>query len=391
MPNHKAPIPALTSVRFFLSVWVMLFHLTVPNPLVAPIPDTINSFVYRIIRTAYSAVSLFFIISGFSLAYNHEASAPWPRAALKKYALTRFTRIYPIYLLGLLLMLPVELHELLPRCSPVNLAREAGTALLNLGMVQSWLPRAALSWNPPGWSLSAEAFFYACFPFLGILARQAPDARRRLALGLSLWLLALVAPLAAVALPAHGFGDVPATSFLADADPRVSDFIKFNPLLRLPDFCIGVLLGRQFAALRRSGHPLLGKGAWFWLPGCAALLAALAMAQAVPYPLFHNFLTVPFCALIVFGLALDEGRLSRFLAAPPWVFLGNASFSIYILHIPVLIYMGFLYRAHFRTRMSGVGWGLGYGLTVIALSCAAYKWIELPLNRYFRKKISGSV
>jgi peptidoglycan/LPS O-acetylase OafA/YrhL len=63
---RNAPIPALTSIRFFLSVWVILFHLTVPNPLVANIPNTMNGFVYHIIRTAYSAVSLFFIISGMS-------------------------------------------------------------------------------------------------------------------------------------------------------------------------------------------------------------------------------------------------------------------------------------------------------------------------------------
>jgi peptidoglycan/LPS O-acetylase OafA/YrhL len=290
------PIPQLTGIRFFLSLWVILYHLTVPNPLVVEIPGTINSFVYHGVRTAYSAVSLFFMISGFSLAYNYELDRPWSRSALKKYALTRFTRIYPIFLLGLAFMLPVEIHQV---CfAGLSLAREAGSGLLNLGMVQSWLPQTALSWNPPGWSLSDEVFFYACFPFLGVLLRRAPGPGRRLELGLGLWMLAMVAPLAAVALPAHGFGDVPATSFLYEANPVVTGFVKFNPVLRLPDFCIGVLLGRQFAALRQSGHPLLGRGPWFYLPGLAALAAALAFAHRVPYPLFHNVLTVPFCALI---------------------------------------------------------------------------------------------
>ena len=73
------PIPQLTGIRFFLSLWVILYHLTVPNPLVVEIPGTINSFVYHGVRTVYSAVSLFFMISGFSLAYNYELDRPWYR------------------------------------------------------------------------------------------------------------------------------------------------------------------------------------------------------------------------------------------------------------------------------------------------------------------------
>jgi len=386
MSAENPPILPLTSVRFFLSLWVMLFHLTVPNPLVVPIPATINIHVYAMIRAAFPAVSLFFIISGFSLAYNHDLDRPWSRAALAQYARTRLTRIYPIYLLGLLLMLPVEGYQLAQDPTARHLARSIGSGVLSLGLLQAWLPWTALSWNPPGWSLSDEAFFYLCFPFLGVLLWKASGIGRALLLGATLWLLAMIAPLAAVFLPAHGFGDVPATSFLYQADPRVSDFVKFNPLLRLPDFAMGILAGRMFATLRRTGHPLLGRGPRLYLPGLALLLAVLAWAHRIPYPVLHNFLTVPCCAMIVLGLALGGGRLHRALGAPVWVFLGNTSFSIYMLHVPVLIYMGFLVKAHTHARMGGPFWSLAYGMTVVGLACLTYKWIEMPANNYFRNK-----
>jgi len=61
---------------------------------------------------------------------------------------------------------------------------------------------------------------------------------------------------------------------------------------------------------------------------------------------------LPGAALIVFGLALGGGRLDRWLSAP-------GGTALYI-------------------------------LAVLALSCLTYKCIELPLNRYFRKKIAGT-
>ena len=139
MPPAKAPIHPLTSIRFPLSCWVILYHLTVPNPVAAHIPASLPAFPYRIVRTAYSAVSLFFILSGFSLAYNHDLGAPWPAAAWKRFAATRLTRIYPIYLLGLALMLPVVVTQLAWDYSPAHALRGAGSGLLNLGLLQAWL------------------------------------------------------------------------------------------------------------------------------------------------------------------------------------------------------------------------------------------------------------
>jgi len=388
MPSTQAPIHPLTSIRFPLSCWVVLYHLTVPNPLAAHIPATIPGFAYRVVRTAYSAVSLFFIISGFSLTYNHDLGAPWTAAAWKRFAATRLTRIYPIYLLGLLLMLPVVATRLAWDYSPARALRDAGSGLLNLGLLQAWLPQTALSWNPPGWSLSAEAFFYLCFPAVGVALWRLRGPRRLLLAAAALWACTLAAPLAAVLAPARGFGDVPATDLLARANPLVSDFVKFNPLLRLPDFCLGILVARLVADLRHGRSPLLGRGPWFYLPGAALILGSLAWAHRIPYPIFHNVLTLPFCALVVFGLALGGGRLDRWLSAPAWVFLGNTSYSIYILHVPMLILIGFGYRQRVHAKLPAPGGTALYLLAVLALSCLTYKCIELPLNRYFRKKIA---
>lgn len=77
----------------------------------------------------------------------------------------------PAYLLAFVIFLPIAIYsELLNGGGALALL----TAVLQLTLMQSWVPSVALQWNGSAWSLSVEAFFYALFPFLFLKARSLP-------------------------------------------------------------------------------------------------------------------------------------------------------------------------------------------------------------------------
>ena len=92
--NHFRP---LTSLRFFAAMHVLAFH----NHLDAlmDLPGGIRS----IIRTGYVSVSLFFVLSGFILAYTYHGDREGVSFDRRSFWAARLARIYPVYLVGLLL------------------------------------------------------------------------------------------------------------------------------------------------------------------------------------------------------------------------------------------------------------------------------------------------
>lgn len=262
MPATKPRLAPLTGIRFFLALWVVVFHQTSPEGYLGDWMEWFPAAVFSWLRTGYVAVGAFFVLSGFVLEYSYPGSEAWSWRELTRFATARFSRIYPAYCLGLLLVAPFILSE------PVGAAYQVAVAGLNWSLLQAWHPHTALTWNSPGWSLSNEAFFYACFPFLGMALGRLAGWRSALAAGGALWAVALLAPVTAVIVPVPGFGDAPATSLLPDARSIWTNVVKFNPVLHLPEFCVGVVACRIYRELsldvrwRKRGPWLYGLGIW---------------------------------------------------------------------------------------------------------------------------------
>src|SRR6202020_3679841 len=100
-PVHarKPPLPALTGIRTLLAIFIILFHFTPPH----------LGFLYPIINNGYVFVGVFFLISGYVLTYNYADRA---RTLVKReFWLARFSRLYPVYLLVLLLSISMIQDE----------------------------------------------------------------------------------------------------------------------------------------------------------------------------------------------------------------------------------------------------------------------------------------
>ena len=171
--------------------------------------------------------------------------------------------IYPAYLLAFLLFLP---RVLMSRPSPIMVGTKLATATVTLTLLQGWTH--LLEWNTPGWSLSDEAFFYLVFPF-AILVLRRLEFRKLIATTFVLWVVDLIPPI----LLSVGFLN---TSWL--------DTVRYNPLVRLPEFLAGVCLGRLF--IIRKGE--LQYASYIGSLGVVGITLSLMISDRLPQHLLHS-------------------------------------------------------------------------------------------------------
>jgi peptidoglycan/LPS O-acetylase OafA/YrhL len=369
-------LPALTGLRFLAAMHVVLFHTALPHLAGAP------SWLRGLVGSGYVGVSLFFVLSGFILAYNYLDARTERAPAARPFWAARLARVYPVYLLGLLVSLPYFVRDMAGRTGDAW-SWFATSAAAAPALLQAWLPRPALLWNGPGWSLSAEAFFYLVFPLLAVPVLR---MRRRglLVLLAAAWALTFVAPSAYLYANPDRLGWAGheyMTTWLGA--------LKFNPLVRLPEFVMGVVLGRLYVlgpASRAEEEP--GRARLWLAPAVAAgIVAVLCLSPRFPYVYLHNGLLAPAFAALVWLLASGRG-MGRLLAGRRMGLLGEASYALYILHLP------FASVFHSATKALGIagstGWHLAaYLALAVALSVLVLRRVEEPARRALRRRLSG--
>lgn len=159
--------------------------------------------------------------------------------------------------------------------------------------------------------------------------------------------------------------------------------LKFNPVLRLPEFLMGVVLGRLFA----QEAPTRERTGSLMAPGAALLmLGAFALSQRIPFPLMHNALLAPVYALLVYGLARGGGWLGGFLSRASLVRLGEASYSLYIFQYPVWLAVGALAVAAepwVELRSPRVLFAV-FLPVMIGVSWLCHRYVEAPMRAWMR-------
>lgn len=351
--DRVAPKPqllALTGARFFAAAHVMLFHIlivcffVVTNP-EAETPallawraagvDAINRLPWlrSLLMTGFSAVSFFFTLSGFILTYTCLDESGKATVNPRSFWVARFARIYPVYVFGLLINLPAFLVWLGSRQPPLSGAQGAAVAASAVTLLQSWWPKAAAAWNGPGWSLSVEAFFYAAFPWIiARIDRLRPG--NLVLLGIGCYALAVALPSGYLWLDPDRLGQVMLTS-----DAFWLDVVKFNPLMRLPEFMAGMVVGKLFGRqIAQDAAAASGPGWLAPLAGAALVAVFSAAGERISPLLLYNGLLMPLYVLLIYGLARGRGPLEWLLSRRLFVRLGDASYGLYILHFAVVLY-----------------------------------------------------
>jgi peptidoglycan/LPS O-acetylase OafA/YrhL len=284
-------------------------------------------------------VEFFFLLSGIVIVLAHWRDIGDP-STLSLYAWKRFRRIYPIYWLVLAAVIPALF--LLPHMQPgvdrSPLAILSSIILIHLGSLGSVLI--------VGWTLFHEILFYAIFALL-LLNRAAG-------------LLAMIAWLGGSFL----------TLFHVIESPGMAWF--FSPLHLL--FGAGMLIAFIIKVRAKLDWRL------FLLPGVAGLSAVLVWSYHVHHRTDAISLSIgASLAFLVLGL-IELERTGRLTVWAPLNFLGDASYSIYLLHFPIL---SFAFRAFFAASKHVPAplwvWTISGVVIAVAAGIALHLWVEMPV------------
>ena len=353
--------PGLNGLRFFAAMAVAVSHVELMKQYHG-LPNAYdNPAVYELGRLS---VTLFFVLSGYLITYlllvEKERTGG---IAVGRFYVRRILRIWPLYftvvLLAFLVLPKVELFQL-PRLTAALPDHFAPT----LTLFVLFLPQLALSiYEPvpfaePAWSIGVEEQFYLLWP---VLLRRSKN----------FVLLAVIVIVTTIG--ARHFALAMAQANRADAEAlRVwNQVINYFYFTRMECMAIGGLFAWIVFAKKVRLLAFFHNRA---VQVIVYVLLAWALITDSFKPIFnYGWYSIGF-GILVLNISTNPRSLIR-LSGRSFEFLGNISFSIYMLHelaIQFTIAMGW--------TASPVLYGVSMALT-IAVASASYLWLERPFLR----------
>lgn len=340
----------IESLRALAATMIIIYHMVLlPNPDM-PIPAYLD-----FIKTKFGlGVPLFYVLSGFVLAYGYIDKLNSRQNAVKFY-IRRFFRIAPLFYLMIIVWMIVATI----RSGSFNL--DLHDLVLNVTFLFGFVPGKHESMVWAGWSIGIEMIFYLIFPIIAILVRNVRSAILIFAVSL------LVGSDAYKSLTAAGIGS----------------FAYMNLLTHMPYFTAGVLAFEVWKAMglresRGIGLALLAASLiasilLITLPGVAS-----AMAQVKGMSLALYCWSAVFLALVLSVALWQPAFIVNRLSTK----LGSISFSLYLLHPPAIV----LLRDVYKWVHAGIGSDLMSFLcnavitmTIVSVaSLVTFRFVEMP-------------
>ncbi|BAO87200.1 acyltransferase family protein [Caballeronia cordobensis] len=355
-------LDALTSLRFFAAAMIVLGHAH----------GVWGSLGLAINFSLAQGVSFFFVLSGFILAYNY----PQVERELARFYRARFARLWPLHIVAIML-LPIIAHTW--NTADLSSAKAFGVFVANVFLVQSWIPfrNVYLTFNGVAWSISTEAFFYLAFPLAVVLLRRS----YLLALG-----VAALTTFFFIWLVVHF--QIPISE--TDAGINSMGLLYVNPLARLFEFVLGMVACDVYKRVRESQRPISVEGATVdELVMLAVIAVSMHVTPRLPWDQLLpanwasalQYYSVKSGSAIVFAIAivifaLGRGAVSRALTSRALVFLGEASFALYLTHTTVLLW----FERHPAVANSPAGPYL-YWTICLVLASLLFVFVETPMRR----------
>lgn len=353
MSKNSNIIHSLTSLRMFAALGVFMSHLGIYS--LSSIPQ-LNE-ISRYFSKGYIGVTFFYILSGFIINYSFSKHLAEGRFSNKDFIVYRLARLFPVHVVSLICVL--YLFGYVQNFDATN--KEA--LAYNVLLLQSFIPDSAyyFSFNPVSWSISCEMFFYLCFCLL-------VKCKTR-------YLTAIFVAVQAVNI-----------YFLNNPPANISLHWLYyiNPLFRITDFILGIIICRAFLAkpvtLKASVCSTMEVGSLLFL----ALTVYVSSNHLSNTNYAYDVLFIPCMASIVIAFAFNGGIISRILANKYLILLGEASFSFYMFHWMIVSKMIEIMQPDKGSVTSILIYTASSLAVAIVVSVLSFKFIEMPANRAIR-------
>ena len=340
----------LDGIRGFAALLVLTRHTQ----------DFWNIYFFR----SYLAVDLFFILSGFVIAFAYDEKIKNGLISLKKFALIRIVRLYPVFLLSLELSIIYSLSKLffnhdVNQTTLLNLLQMALLTTLFLPSQQVGVD-LLFPLNGPFWSLAFELlanFLYAAFQkflndktivmvviTLGLVIGYISHDHRSLDIGFTWGVLSILA----------GFAR------------------------SLFGIFVGLYLYKNRIAIEKQISPI-SNIEWIALLGIIVILMSPSIGR---FDWVIDFLTVtlffPF-----FVICASFGKSTKFNKV--FLILGSASYPIYLLHVPISGLINLYFNSYIK--YSAPFSGIIFTFFLIFLSLMIEKYYDIPFRKWLSIKL----
>lgn len=340
--NYRIELDGMRGLAIICGIW---FHIS-------------QSFI----PGTYSAISMFFVLSGYLITTSISSQHDRGEFSFKKFYSHRISRLIPTFysallvtlLLGCLILLPRDLYEL------ADSARNAILFFANQYFANAFNYFYHSSQTKPllhTWSLSVEEQFYFIFPTTLLLLSKFLSKKK--------YIIAVLFILSSCSF------------IFAEYHSRVEQLkIISNYVLaaRMGEFLFGCILGlcekqilqTQFKSIRYTAEV-----------GLVLLVVGFLLLDTTSiYPGLNALWPAGATVLLILGMNHPESLSRKLFSLKPLVYAGVISYSLFLWHFPILAFSRYLYL----TTENGFLINIALILVIWGVSHLSWKWIENPLR-----------
>ncbi|HLK30807.1 MAG TPA: acyltransferase [Puia sp.] len=373
MLHNAKYISNLTPLRGIAALLVAIFHFEMAIARFIPSQQTM------FFDKCYLMVDLFFIMSGFIMfhVYGKAFEAAIEKKSFRQFIVARFARIYPLHFFSLLAL--IVFIQFLPQPdSQAKLIEDISALPANFLLLHSFYVTKIYTWNIPSWSISPEWWSYMVFPLLAL------SINKKKALSIIFFILFIIGAYYSIMYL------LPRKNPLYPSAPvphNINSTYDYGFLRGLAGFMCGMIIYQayQIASVKK-----------IFQKDIFSVLLLLLMIAALHFAV-NDAICVVLFSLLVLSFASNEGFVHKACNTKVLQFIGDISFSIYMMQI--------FFQVPFShgIRLPGVtGVGRGklnidfssglmfcclYVLLLIALSSITYYAIEKPCRKYINQKL----
>ncbi|WP_312685582.1 acyltransferase family protein [Brevundimonas nasdae] len=290
-----ADLRPITALRFGAAIWVAIYTFW---------ENLAGAGRSGLVDKGYLGVELFFVLSGFILSHVYLQAAGEKQFSYRGFLWARIARVYPLHLATLIGVGLLAAAALIAGMSVDGNVLSWPALPANLLMLHAWGLAPVAGWNHPSWSISAEWFAYLCFPLFAFVFWRLRDKPVAAVVGAAAFLTVLYFVFEQVA----GF-------------PLTEATFRWGALRIVPCFALGCAL---YLVYRKA--PL--KAPW---TASAASFALMILSAALG---LWDGITVLFAGALILSLASLPNERAGVLASRPAVYLGEISYSVYMVCVP---------------------------------------------------------